>query len=227
MKRLAALCAAAALSAVTATARAQSAPPPRRLFGAGSTLGLGIESNTANRAFGSVVGPAVELRFPITPRVELALWAPVFNLVWINLQRDRSFLWLDAFATIYPLQDAGGFFIAPGLGMVWGSVDGASGTGLQVPFRIGYEGASAGRSFGVSIAARPWFDVVFPSLNVDVGARYGALLELTLIGYATRPRYTAPATSVEDARSGSGNRKTVEFKSNHCRAPVNLRSPSR
>lgn len=187
MKPLAALCAAAALSAFTANAHAQR-EPPRRVFGAGGTLGIGIESNTANRAFGSVIGPALELRVPVSHRLEIALWAPVYNLVWINIQNNRSFLWLDAFATIYPLQPAGGFFVAPGLGVVWGSVDGASGTGLQVPFRIGYEGASAGRSFGVSIAARPWFDVVFPSLNVDVGARYGALLELTLIGYATRAR---------------------------------------
>jgi hypothetical protein len=41
-------------------------------------------------------------------------------------------------------------------------------------------------SFGFDVALRPWVDVVFPSANIDIGARYGALIELGFIGYATR-----------------------------------------
>jgi hypothetical protein len=56
--------------------------------------------------------------------------------------------------------------------------------------RVGWESARPG--FGRSLAVRPFFDVVFPSGNVDTGTRYGVVFELTLIGYSTR----SPSTPV-------------------------------
>jgi hypothetical protein len=132
-----------------------------------------------------------EARVALTPRFELAAWVPVGTLLYANLagQSDntrRSFAWFDVFATWYPLRDAGGFFVAPGLGLLYGSGAEASGVGVEIPARVGWEFTGDDRSFGRALAVRPWVDVVFPSGNVDVGACYGVFVEFTLIGYVTR-----------------------------------------
>ena len=179
---------AAALSLVIAapSAFAQSAPAPERVFGAGGTLGAGIDLNSNGSVFGTVLGPALELRVPVHRRVELSVWAPTFSMLIVNLREDRKWLWLDAFVTCFALRDSSGLFIAPGLGVVWGTSDAGSGTALQIPARIGWQVSTPGRAFGFDVALRPWFDVVFPTANIDVGARYGAIIELGLFGYATR-----------------------------------------
>ena len=108
---------------------------------------------------------------------------PVLNVVpWSG----RVFLWSDVFVTVYATRDAGGFFIAPGAGFVYGRSAEASGTGVQLPVRIGYEFADTfanGRRSGVSVALRPWAELVLPNGPVDVGARYGAFLEVSAVMY--------------------------------------------
>jgi hypothetical protein len=181
------LCACAAIALWTADASAQPRAPSR-VFGLGSTLGFGADSNTVTRAFYPIgVPPTLEARIPFTPRWELSLWVPVTTLVLVGALNGRSMLWLDAFATWYPTRDAGGFFVAPGLGVLWGADQTSSGVALRVPARIGYQVSNEARSFGFDVALRPWVDVVFPSANVDVAARYGAVIELGFLGYVTRP----------------------------------------
>ncbi|MFO0560000.1 MAG: hypothetical protein U0269_18445 [Polyangiales bacterium] len=174
------------IAAPSALAQSTAEPAPARVFGAGATLGGGIDANSNGSVFGTVIGPALELRVPVHRRVELSVWAPAFNMLIVNLRSDRKWLWLDAFVTCFALRDSSGLFVAPGLGVVWGTSDAGSGAALQIPARIGWQVSTPGRAFGFDVALRPWFDVVFPSTNIDVGTRYGALVELGFFGYATR-----------------------------------------
>ncbi len=179
-----------ALLALAPAAAAQTTPP-RRVVGFGGGMGLGVERTSVATTNFTVLPLNVEARVALTPRLELAAWVPVGNLLYANLatQGDgtrRTFAWFDVFATWYPLRDAGGFFVAPGLGLLYGSGAEASGVGVEIPARVGWEFTGDGRSFGRALAVRPWVDVVFPSGNVDVGARYGVFVEFTLIGYVTR-----------------------------------------
>lgn len=177
---------ATALAVAPSIASAQPAAP-RRLFGFGVGLGLGIDRTSYGHTRGALFPLDLELRVPVTPRVEIALWFPVGSNVWGNISEDRrSFFWADVFATWYPLRDAGGLFVAPGLGIVYGSTSDSSGVGLEIPARLGWEFSNATRSFGAGLSARPWIDVVFPSDNLDVATRYGVIFELTLIGYVRR-----------------------------------------
>ena len=181
---------AVALAALAPAASAQTAPP-RRVVGFGGGMGLGGEGTSVGSTHLSVLPLNFEARVALTPRFELAAWVPVGTLLYANLagQSDntrRSFAWFDVFATWYPLRDAGGFFVAPGLGLLYGSGAEASGVGVEIPARVGWEFTGDDRSFGRALALRPWVDVVFPAGNVDVGARYGVFVEFTLIGYATR-----------------------------------------
>lgn len=176
-----------ALSTPSALAQTATPPaPPARVFGAGATLGGGIEANSNGSVYGVGIGPSLDVRIPVNRRLEITLWAPAFNMLIVNLTTERRWLWLDAFATWFALRDSSGLFIAPGLGVVWGATSSSSGASLQIPARIGWQASTPGRSFGFDIALRPWVDVVFPSANIDVGARYGAFIELGFIGYATR-----------------------------------------
>jgi hypothetical protein len=93
-------------------------------------------------------------------------------------------VWFDLFAVWYPLRESGGLFVAPGLGLIYGSTRDSSGFAIELPARLGWEFST--RSFAKALALRPWLDVVVPAGNVDIGTRFGLLLELTLIGYATR-----------------------------------------
>jgi hypothetical protein len=131
----------------------------------------------------AAIPPTIELRLPVSPRLELGLWVPVLNAVpWSG----RLFLWSDVFVTVYPTRDRGGFFIAPGAGFVYGRSSEASGTGVQLPVRIGYEFADTvanGRRAGVSVALRPWAELVVPHGPLDMAARYGAFFEVSAVAY--------------------------------------------
>lgn len=174
-------------------ASAQVAPAaPERVWGLGGGIGIGQEQTSAGTEHTFVQLFNLELRAAVSPHLELGLHVPVTSLIYANkLDSDaNAFVWFDMYATWYPTREAGGLFIAPGLGMIYGSTDNASGYAIEIPARIGWETST--RSFGRALAVRPWVDVVFPSGNVDIGTRYGVLFELTLIGYSTR----TPSTPV-------------------------------
>ncbi|MEI8255511.1 MAG: hypothetical protein WCJ30_07535 [Deltaproteobacteria bacterium] len=179
-----------ALAPVTTTAAPLSpevAPrPPRRVVGFGGGVGIGLEGTSANTTRVAALAPTLEVRVAITPRIELAVWVPLVNLAFSNHGYDTTFAWFDVMATWYPLRDGGGFFVAPGLGFVYGASSSASGVGLQVPVRIGWEWSTSARGVGFSMDLRPWAELVIPAGNVDVGARGGVFFELNLIGYVTR-----------------------------------------
>ncbi len=174
-----------ALSVTSSAARAQTVP--HRVVGFGAGLALGGERTSVNTSHWILEPLNIEVRVPVTPRFELGAHVPVGNVIYGNtVERGQRFVWFDVFATWYPLREAGGLFIAPGLGLLYGSNEAARGVGLEIPARLGWEFSGASRAFATSLSVRPWVDVVFPSGDVDVGTRYGALVELTLIGYVTR-----------------------------------------
>ena len=180
------------LSLAPSPARAQAPqaeppPSPTRVVGFGTTLGISIEgtSRSPSTPYVTAIGPAFEMRVPVHRRVELALWVPVINLLLIPAVSNRRMVWGDLFATIYPTASATGFFVAPGLGFAYGWGD-SSGYALRAPVRVGWEVSTAGRGFGFNIALRPWVDLVVPLANIEASVRYGAVLELGVIGYATR-----------------------------------------
>ena len=174
-----------ALSVASSAAVAQGVP--RRVVGFGAGLALGGERTSVNTSHWILQPLNVEVRVPLTARFELGAHVPVGNVIYGNIaESGQRFVWFDVFATWYPLRDAGGLFVAPGLGLLYGSNEASRGVGLEIPARLGWEFTGVSRSFATALSVRPWVDVVFPSGNVDVGTRYGALVELTLIGYVTR-----------------------------------------
>ncbi len=183
-----ALCVSGAMALSAANVHAQEAPRAR-VFGLGSSVGFGADSNTVTRAFYPIgIGPTLEARIPLSPRWEVSLWVPVTTMIAVRAWNGRSMLWLDSFATWFATRDAGGFFLAPGLGVLWGADESSSAIALRVPARVGYQVTNASGSFGFDVALRPWVDVVFPMANVDIAARYGAVIELGFLGYVTRPQ---------------------------------------
>lgn len=180
----------AALALLPAVSAASIPPPSHsdRVVGFGTGVGLGIEGTSRLPAtpYVTALGPSFEARIPVHRRVELALWIPMTNLLGLSLTGERRMFWGDVFATVYPLSNARGLFVAPGLGFTWGTDGTNSGTSFRVPVRIGWEVSTAARSFAFNVALRPWFDVVFPTANIDVGVRYGAIFELGIVGYGMR-----------------------------------------
>lgn len=157
-----------------------------RAWGLGGGFALGRELTSVNTTHTFVQPINLELRIPVTPRVELAAYIPVSSMLYGNYLEggeNRRFAWFDVFAVWYPLRESSGLFLAPGLGMIYGSTPDSSGVAVELPARLGWEFGS--RGFGRALSVRPWIDVVFPSGDVDTGMRYGVLFELTLIGYAT------------------------------------------
>jgi hypothetical protein len=171
---------------VSTVASAQSVPS--RVWGVGGGFAIGNDHTSVNTTHTFVQPLNLEARAALSPHVELALYVPVTSMLYGNYLEggNRHFVWFDAFAVWYPLRESGGLFVAPGLGFIYGSTSGSSGAAIEIPARLGWEFSRASRGFGRSLSVRPWFDVVFPSGEVDTGTRYGVLLELTLIGYATR-----------------------------------------
>lgn len=180
----------AALALVPSVSEASIPPPSQsdRVIGFGTGVGLGIEGTSRNPSTPYVtgLGPSFEARIPVHRRVELALWIPMTNLIGLSLVGEHRMFWGDLFATVYPLPNARGLFVAPGLGMTWGTDGINTGASVRVPVRIGWEVSTAARGFAFNVALRPWFDVVFPSANIDVGVRYGAIFELGIVGYGLR-----------------------------------------
>lgn len=180
----------AALALLPAVSAASIPPPSHsdRVVGFGTAVGLGIEgtSRAPGTPFVAALGPSFEARIPVHRRVELALWIPMTNLLGLSLTGDRRMFWGDLFATVYPLPNARGLFVAPGIGMTWGTDGTNSGTSVRLPVRVGWEVSSAGRGFAFNVGLRPWFDVVFPTANIDPGVRYGAIFELGIVGYGLR-----------------------------------------
>jgi hypothetical protein len=167
-------------------ASAQLAATKERVLGLGGGGAIGTEQTSAGTEHTFIQLLNLELRVPVSPRFELGLHLPLTSMLYANrFDADvNAFVWADAFVTWYPMRDAGGLFISPGLGAIYGSTDNASGYAIEIPARFGWETST--RSFGRALAVRPWVDVVFPSGNVDTGTRYGVVFELTLIGYSTR-----------------------------------------
>jgi hypothetical protein len=178
--------AAAIAFAVLTPAVAAAQSVPSRVWGVGGGFAIGKEQTSVNTDHTFVQPINLELRIPVATRLELAAHIPAASLLYansLNNSGDQRFVWFDLFAVWYPLRESGGLFIAPGLGMIYGSTRDSSGVALEIPARFGWETSS--RGFGRAVSVRPWIDVVFPSGNVDTGTRYGLLFELTLIGYAT------------------------------------------
>lgn len=173
--------------ATFAPSAAQADGPRSRAWGLGAGFALGSERTSVNTQHTVLQPLNLELRVPVTPRVEIAAYIPFSSLLYGNYLEggeNRRFAWFDVFAVWYPLRESSGLFLAPGLGMIYGSTRDSSGVAIELPARVGWEFGS--RGFGRALSVRPWLDVVFPSGNVDTGMRYGVLFELTLIGYATR-----------------------------------------
>jgi hypothetical protein len=165
-----------------ADVHAEGVPP--RVWGLGGGFALGSERTSVNTSHTFLQPLNLEVRAAVAPRLELALHLPLTSMLYGNYLEggNRHFVWFDLFAVWYPLRESGGLFVAPGLGLIYGSTSGSSGVAIEVPARLGWEFGS--RGFGRAVAVRPWFDVVFPSGEVDTGTRYGVIVELTLIGYA-------------------------------------------
>lgn len=156
-----------------------------RAWGLGGGFALGRERTSVNTEHTFLQPLNLELRVPVAPRVELAMYVPLSSLLYANQLEggNRQFVWFDVFAVWYPVRESSGLFLAPGLGMIYGSTRDSSGVAVELPARVGWEFGS--RGFGRALSVRPWIDVVFPSGDVDTGMRYGVMFELTLIGYAT------------------------------------------
>ncbi len=168
-----------------AVAAAQSVPA--RVWGLGGGFAIGNEHTSVNTDHTFIQPLNLELRVAVAPHLELAAHVPLASVIYGNFldsSGDQRFVWVDGFAVWYPLRASGGLFVGPGLGLIYGSTRASSGVAIELPARIGWEFGT--RGFGKALAVRPWLDVVVPSGNVDVGTRYGLLLELTLIGYALR-----------------------------------------
>ena len=168
-----------------AVAAAQSVP--ERVWGVGGGFAIGNEHTSVNTDHTFVQPLNLEVRVAMAPRLELAAHVPLASVIYgnyLNNSGDQRFVWFDLFAVWYPLRASGGLFVAPGLGLIYGSTRDSSGYAIELPARLGWEFGT--RGFAKALTLRPWLDVVVPSGNVDVGTRYGLLLELTLIGYATR-----------------------------------------
>ncbi|MCX5746130.1 MAG: hypothetical protein NT062_26935 [Proteobacteria bacterium] len=160
---------------------------PTRLVGFGGGFALGGERTSVDTSHPILQPANLEVRVPLSPRLELAAHVPLGNVYYGNVAEDgQRFAWFDVFAVYYPLRDAGGLFVAPGLGMIYGRTPTSSGVAVEVPVRLGWEFTRPSRGFATAISVRPWLDLVFPSGNVDQGSRRGVLVELTLIGYVTR-----------------------------------------
>jgi hypothetical protein len=171
-----------------APAAARAETLPSRVWGLGGGFAIGSERTSVDTSHTFVQPLNLEVRAAVSPHLELALHLPVTSMLYGNYLEggNRRFVWFDLFAVWYPLRESSGLFVAPGLGMIYGSTSGSSGLALEVPARLGWELSRGSHGFGRAVAVRPWFDVVFPSGEVDTGTRYGFLVELTLIGYATR-----------------------------------------
>jgi hypothetical protein len=181
------LVAAAIAFAVLTPSVAAAQGVPSRTWGVGGGFAIGRERTSVNTDHTFVQPLNLELRIPVATRLELAAYVPLASIIYgnsLNNSGDQRFGWFDLFAVWYPLRESGGLFVAPGLGMIYGSTRDSSGVAIEIPARIGWETSS--RGFGRAVSVRPWIDVVFPSGNVDIGTRYGLLFELTLIGYATQ-----------------------------------------
>lgn len=185
------LVATSALAILVATTAHADELATTRSFGFGWGAAAGSEKTSVNTDHIILQAANLEARVALSPRLEIAASIPLLNILYGNgvlgnVDDKQRFAWVDTFAVWYPLRDAGGLFIAPGLGLVWGRTSTSSGVAIEVPARIGWEQSRATRSFARAVALRPWFDVVLPSGNVDTGTRYGVLFELTLVGYSTR-----------------------------------------
>jgi hypothetical protein len=175
--------------AITTSTVASAQSVPSRVWGIGGGVAIGNEHTSVNTSHTFLQPLNLEGRVALGPHLELALHLPVTSMLYANYLEggNRHFVWSDLFAVWYPLRESSGLFVAPGLGFIYGSTSGSSGVAIEVPARIGWELSRASRGVGRAVAVRPWFDVVFPSGEVDIGTRYGFLVELTLIGYATNP----------------------------------------
>jgi hypothetical protein len=187
----------AALLAMLVPGVAHADSLPERVWGVGGGLAIGSEYTSVDSKHTFWQPLNLEVRAALSSRLELGVHVPVSSMIYANrLDSDvNAFVWFDTFVTWYPLRESGGLFVAPGLGMLYGSTDDTRGFAIEIPLRIGWETST--RSFGRALAIRPWFDVVIPSGNIETGARWGAVVELTLIGYATRTRPAAAVVARE------------------------------
>lgn len=179
------LAAAVALIALTPSGALAQAVPSR-VWGVGGGFAIGTERTSVNTEHTFLQPLNLELRLAVAERLELAAHVPLSSILYGNYLNggNERFVWFDLFAVWYPLRESGGLFVAPGIGMIYGSNSTSSGVAIEVPARVGWE--TSRRGFGKAFSVRPWVDIVFPSGNVDTGTRYGLLFELTLIGYATQ-----------------------------------------
>jgi len=178
-----------------AIAFAQSVPS--RTLGLGGGFALSTEHTSVGTDHTFLQPLNLELRVPISTRLELAAHVPVSSIIYgnyLNGGNDR-FVWFDTFAVWYPLRESGGLFVAPGIGLIYGKTSDSSGVAIDLPVRLGWEFST--RGFAKALAVRPSPDVVFPSGNVDTGLIPRHQDALFLIGYATS---TPPSVTTQANR---------------------------
>ncbi len=187
MKTLSAALAALSLALAPAAAEAQRAPPPRRVLGFGTGLGVGYDINSFGGDHTWPLFPTLSLHVALTPRVELELWAPAGNLLLSRLGNIKGWFWADLTARWYALEPSRGLFVQAGLGFMRGSFnDDPAFTVLRIPARVGWEFATDGRGAALQLGVRPWVDVVFPGDALGTAARFGFVAEIGFNFYFTR-----------------------------------------
>lgn len=187
MKPFAATLAALALALSARSAAAQTRPPPRRIFGLGTAVGLGYDRNNLGDGHAWPLLPTVALQVALTPRVELELWMPAANLALSRVTSLRGWFWADLSARWYALAPSRGLFVQAGLGVMRGSFnDDPTFTVVRFPARVGWEASTDGRGAAFQVGLRPWLDVVIPGSDLPAGTRFGMTLEVGFNFYLTR-----------------------------------------
>jgi len=187
MKPFAATLNALALALSARPAAAQTRPPPRRIVGLGTAIGLGYDRNSLGNGHVWPLFPAVSVHVALTPRVELELWMPAANLLLSRLAGVHGWVWVDLSARWYALAPSRGLFVQAGLGVMRGSFnDDPAFTVVRVPARVGWEVSTDGRGGAFQVGLRPWLDVVIPGSDLPNGARFGMTFEVGFNFYLTR-----------------------------------------
>jgi hypothetical protein len=194
-------------AAVTTSSRANAQSSEPRIFGIGASIGGGVQ-------FASVVGVggtnsntgalpdanlgALELRYFVLPFLSVDATIPLNNMILVGALAHVFYWETDFYATFHVGAPTFKFVGGAGLGFDalaahTSDCDGAQGScssasvaagGLRIPGQVGFEALSAGRHFGFSLLARPFFEIV-PAGGVGVIGG-GALLSLNFMGYVTR-----------------------------------------
>ena len=171
-----------------------SAAEPERVFGLGSAGGGGVGAVALGTSNGRLSTSSVVNAIAKLPTLEAQLflgrrgWSidvtvPITNMLVVSGVVGGFYFNLDDLFDLNLGRGAWRMVLGPGLGTSVVVVREASGASLRVPAEVGLEWLTPGRSFGIKLMARPWFEVAGGAAQTYGG---GFTLLLGLSGYIVR-----------------------------------------